>query len=97
MEIQDHIDFLHGLEDWIVQLIGLDPTFRVGCYSTRIGFHAYNACLLGGPYLLGREFGGEVEGHEIVDGRVDGFEFLFVSQSLGRCGDWGLEIGLLRR
>ncbi len=38
MEVQDHVNFFHSGEDWVVGLIRLDAALRVGSHSTGVRF-----------------------------------------------------------
>ena len=45
-------------------------------------------------YFLWGEFRGKVEGHEILDGRIDCLQLSLVAQGLFGSSDWRFEVGL---
>lgn len=63
MEIKDEITLLHLLKDWVVDLVRLDSTIRVGGDASGVRLDANNACLLCLSDFFGSEVWREVEGH----------------------------------
>lgn len=66
------------MEDVVKGLKGDDAPLGVGGCSSRVGLDAGNAGFLGRADLIGRDARVEVEGHEVVDGWVDGLEVALV-------------------
>jgi hypothetical protein len=50
MQIEDHVNFLHGFEDWVICLVGFYPTIWICGNAARIGFYAYEAIKYILPY-----------------------------------------------
>lgn len=94
MQIQHHPNFLHHFKDGIIRLIRLYSAVRIGSDSARIRLDADDACLVRFPNFLLSQFRTEIQRHEILDIRVDFFQFRLICKRLFCRGDWWLEVGL---
>lgn len=86
VDVEDHVDLLHGGEGGEEGLVGDDAAGRVGRRALWVGLHARDAGLLGLADDVGGDGLVEEEGDEVVDGGVDGLEALAV-------GDGGADGG----
>lgn len=67
MEVEDHVDFLHGGKDGVESFVVDDARVRVGGDARGVGFDAGDSRCGGFVDGAGGDGGGEVEGHEVVD------------------------------